>query len=62
MFPFLQNDGFLKFASLILLPVALAVKGFTPDHTIANKLSDYVVGIGAALGIFSSTGREKKVE
>jgi hypothetical protein len=56
---FLQSDWFLKFASFVLLPTALAVKQFVPSHTIAYSVADVVIGIAAGLGMYSTTGRAK---
>lgn len=56
----LHADWFLKAVALVLMPAALAVKGLTPSHTVAYHIADVVLGVGAGLGIYSSTGRELK--
>lgn len=56
----LHQDKTLKLISLILLPAALAVKAFAAPHTIAHQVSDYLLGLGAAFGVYSTTGRAPK--
>jgi len=56
----LHADWFLRLVSLVLVPAAVALKGLTPSHTIAYQIADVVLGVGAGLGIYSSTGRTLK--
>lgn len=55
----LHSDAALK-AAAALVSVAIAVRAASSEHTIAWQVADAVVALGAALGVYSTTGREKK--
>lgn len=59
MLSFLHNDVFLKVAGG-LVGLAIGLKAIVPGHTIAAHVADVVIELGAALGVYSSTGRAAK--
>lgn len=55
----LGNDKILKLGAAIVA-AAVAVAAYVGDATIAEKVCQAIIGIGAALGIASTTSRASK--